>query len=59
MDSASNSQKNGDSLILINFEGVDTEYALYCSFRATNNQDEYEALLVKLKITKILGIKSL
>lgn len=59
MDGASNFQESGASLILTNFEGVVIEYALHFSFRVTNNQAEYEALMARLKIAKELGVKSL
>ena len=59
IDKACNAQGSGTDLILINFEGVITEYALRFNFKALNNQVEYEALLAGLKIIKELDIDSL
>lgn len=59
MDGASNFQESGVGLILTNSKGVVIEYALHFSFRAINNQAEYDALLAGLKIAKEFGVKSL
>ena len=59
IDGASNAQDSRADLILINLKGIFTEYALRFNFKASNNQAEYEALLVSLKITKELNINSL
>lgn len=40
-------------------KGMVAEYALRFSFKITNNQVEYEALLVRLKLGKKLRVKSL
>ena len=59
INGASNAYGSGVSLILINSEGVVTEYVLRFNFKASNNQAEYKALLVSLKIVKELEIDSL
>ena len=59
IDGVSNAQGSGAGLVLINFKGVVTEYALQFNFKALNNQAEYEALLAGLKIVKELEIDSL
>ena len=59
IDGASNAQGSEVGLILTNFEGVITEYTFRFNFKASNNQVEYEALLVGLKIIKELDIDSL
>ena len=46
----------GAGLILVSPEGVITEYALCFEFFAINNEAEYEALIVGLRIAKELGI---
>nr|GEW87618.1 reverse transcriptase domain-containing protein [Tanacetum cinerariifolium] len=46
-------------LILTNPEGVEFTYALRFRFDATNNEAEYEALIVGLRIAKQMGIKNL
>lgn len=57
MDGASNSLGSGAGLILTNSEGVVAKNTLCFLFKATNNQSEYEALLVGLKIIEELGVK--
>ena len=52
IDGVSNAQGSRADLILTNFEGIVIEYALRFNFKASNNQAEYEALLVGLKIAK-------
>ncbi|XP_073103852.1 uncharacterized protein [Elaeis guineensis] len=59
IDGALNAQGSGAGLILTNSERVVTEYVLRFDFKASNNQAEYEALLVSLKIAKELEIDSL
>ena len=48
VDGASNEQGSGAGLVLKNPKGVVAEYALRFSFKASNNQAEYEALIVGL-----------
>ena len=57
MDGASNAQDCGVDLILTNIDGVVTEYTLQFGFKASNHQTEYEALIIRLKITKNLDVK--
>ena len=52
MDGASNAQGSGARMILSGPDNFYTEYALRFSFKATNNQAEYEALLIGLKLTE-------
>ena len=59
IDGAFNAQDSRAGLIFINFEGVVTEYTLRFNFKASNNQTEYEALLVGLKLAKEFDIDSL
>ena len=59
INGASNAHDSGASLILTNFEGVVTKYALRFNFKASNNQAKYEVLLAGLKISKELEIDSL
>ncbi|GJU11861.1 reverse transcriptase domain-containing protein [Tanacetum coccineum] len=46
-------------LILTNPEGMEFTYALRFRFDATNNEAEYEALIVGLRIAKQMGVKNL
>ncbi|GJW55689.1 reverse transcriptase domain-containing protein [Tanacetum coccineum] len=50
---------SGAGLILTNPEGVEFTYALRFRFDATNNEVEYEALIVGLRITEQMGMKNL
>ena len=59
MDGSSNSCGSGAGLIITNSEGFLVEYALRFLFKVTNNQSEYEALLVGLKIAQELKIKNI
>ncbi|GJV77344.1 reverse transcriptase domain-containing protein [Tanacetum coccineum] len=46
-------------LILTNPEGMKFTYALRFRFEATNNEAEYEALIVGLRIAEQMGVKNL
>nr|GEY18696.1 reverse transcriptase domain-containing protein [Tanacetum cinerariifolium] len=46
-------------LILTNPEGMEFTYALRFRFDATNNEAEYEPLIVGLRIAKQMGVKNL
>ena len=46
-------------LILTSLEGVVTKYPLLFKFKASNNEAKYEALTVRLKIAKKLGVRYL
>nr|GEV62678.1 reverse transcriptase domain-containing protein [Tanacetum cinerariifolium] len=47
------------SRILTNPEGMEFTYALRFKFDATNNKAEYEAMVVRLRIAKQMGVKNL
>ena len=40
-------------------KGIVVEHLLYLDFQMTNNQVEYEALIVGLKLAKDIGVKLL
>ncbi|GKD85765.1 reverse transcriptase domain-containing protein, partial [Tanacetum coccineum] len=44
---------------LTNLEGMEFTYALRFRFDATNNEAEYEALIVGLRIAEQMGVKNL
>nr|GEX73976.1 reverse transcriptase domain-containing protein [Tanacetum cinerariifolium] len=50
---------SGVGLILTNPKGVEFTYALKFRFEATNNEAEYEALIVGLRIAEQIGVKNL
>ncbi|GJV06971.1 reverse transcriptase domain-containing protein [Tanacetum coccineum] len=49
----------GAGLILTNPEGMEFTYTLRFRFDATNNEAEYEALIVGLRIVEQMGVKNL
>lgn len=59
MDRASNSQSSNVGPILTNSKGIVTKYALWFTFKASNNQAEYKSLIIGLKVAKELDIKKL
>ena len=50
VDGAANSQGSGDGLILTSPDDIDVEYALKFGFQASNNEVEYEAVIVGLNL---------
>nr|GEU32707.1 reverse transcriptase domain-containing protein [Tanacetum cinerariifolium] len=50
---------SGAWLILINPDGVEFTYALRFQFAASNNEAEYEALIVGLRIATQMGVKNI
>ncbi|KAM1790371.1 hypothetical protein ACFX12_034447 [Malus domestica] len=57
VDGSSNQQGCGAGLVLTTPDKVAMEYALCFKFKASNNEAEYEALLVGLRWAKHLGVK--
>ncbi|GKD10603.1 reverse transcriptase domain-containing protein, partial [Tanacetum coccineum] len=52
-------EEPGAGLILTSPEGEEFTYALRFEFDASNNEAEYEALVVGLRITEQMGVKNL
>ena len=50
VDGAANSQGSGAGLILTSPDGIDVEYALRFGFQTSNNEVEYEAIIVGLNL---------
>ena len=50
VDGAANSQGSGSGLILTSPDGIDVEYTLIFGFQASNNEAEYEAIIVGLNL---------
>ncbi|GAU50258.1 hypothetical protein TSUD_409040 [Trifolium subterraneum] len=59
VDGSSNSQGSGAGIILKNGDGVLIEVSLRLSFPTTNNQAEYEAFLVGLRLAEDLGAEEI
>ena len=51
VDGAANAHGSGAGLILASPDGIDVEYALRFRFQASNNEAEYEAVIVGLNLT--------
>ena len=59
VDGSSNQQGSGAGIILSGPNGVLIEQALRFSFKASNNQAEYEALIAGMLLAKEMGAQSL
>ncbi|KAM2935054.1 hypothetical protein COP2_032800 [Malus domestica] len=59
VDGSSNQQVCGAGLVLMTPNKVAIEYAIRFKFKALNNEAEYEALLVALRLAKYLRVKQI
>ena len=59
VDGAANAQGSGAGLILTSPEGIDIKYALKFGFQASNNEAEYEAVIVGLNLTHSMEVDQL
>ena len=59
VDGAANAQGSGAGLILTSPEGIDIEYELRFGFRASNNEVEYEAVIVGLNLAHSMEVDQL
>jgi ribonuclease HI len=59
VDGASNAMGSGAGVVLISPEGLIMEQAVRLNFLASNNESEYEALLIGLKSARRLGANRL
>ena len=59
MDGAANAQGSGVGLILTSPDGIDMEYALRFGFQASNNEAEYEAVIVGLNLAHSMEVDQL
>jgi len=59
VDGSSNKQGSGAGVILEGPNGLLIEQALWFAFKASNNQAQYEALIVGMLLTKEMGAQSL
>ncbi|GKF74835.1 reverse transcriptase domain-containing protein, partial [Tanacetum coccineum] len=58
-DGSSCTDGSGAGLIITNPEGMEFTYTLRFRFDAINNEAEYEALIVGLRIAEQIGVKNL
>ena len=59
VDGAANAQGSGAGLILTSPDIIDIEYALRFGFRASNNEAEYEAVIVGLNLAHSMEVDQL
>ncbi|XP_034208253.1 uncharacterized protein LOC117621817 [Prunus dulcis] len=59
VDGSANQQGWGAGLVLTTPDGLKIEYALRFDFRTSNNEAEYEALLVGLQLAKSMNAKQI
>ncbi|XP_038699702.1 uncharacterized protein LOC119997000 [Tripterygium wilfordii] len=59
VDGSSNIRGSGLGIVLISPEGSVIQRAVRCGFHATNNEAEYEALIIGLMLAEELGVASL
>ncbi|KAL0385933.1 UNVERIFIED_CONTAM: Retrovirus-related Pol polyprotein from transposon gypsy [Sesamum radiatum] len=59
VDGSSNASNGGAGILLQGPDGVEIEVAARLSFAATNNEAEYEALILGLKLVVEAGVKEL
>ncbi|TQD74466.1 hypothetical protein C1H46_039994 [Malus baccata] len=59
VDGASNYKGSGASMVLVTPKGSMLEHAITLSFKASNNEAEYETLLAGLRMAKDLAVKKL
>ena len=59
VDGAANQRGSGVGLVLISPENITIEKSLRLGFLATNNETEYEALLVGMTIVQIMRGKAM
>ena len=59
MDGSSNRQVGGTSVVLQTLEGDRIECMICLDFPTTNNEAEYEALIVGLDLAKVAGTKNM
>ena len=57
MDGVANQRGSGVGLVLVSLEKITIEKSLRLSFLATNNEAEYEALLMGMRMVQKMGRK--
>ena len=58
-DDSSARKKGGVGVVIITPKGETLKYRVQLTFSATNNEAEYEGVLMGLKVRKVLGVKNL
>ena len=58
MDGVANQRGSGVGLVLVSLEKITIEKSLRLSFSATNNEAEYEALLMEMMMVQKMGGKA-
>ena len=58
-DESATKKAGGAGVVLISLEGEILKYAVRLQFPATNNEVEYEALLIGLSLARVPEVKTL
>ncbi|KAL0416238.1 UNVERIFIED_CONTAM: hypothetical protein Slati_3455700 [Sesamum latifolium] len=59
LDSSSTAQDSGAGIVITTPQGEDLEFAIKFSFKASNNETEYEALVIGMRMAHETGAKHL
>ena len=59
VDGAANSQGSGAGLILTSPKGIDIKYVLRFGFQTSNNEAEYEVVIVRLNLAHSMEVDQL
>ncbi|KAL0412333.1 UNVERIFIED_CONTAM: Ribonuclease HI [Sesamum radiatum] len=59
VDGSSTTQDNGASIVITSLQGEDLEFAMKFDFKASNNEAEYEALVIGMRMAHEVGAKHL
>ncbi|KAL0413207.1 UNVERIFIED_CONTAM: hypothetical protein Sradi_1522400 [Sesamum radiatum] len=59
VDSSSTTQGSGAGIVITTPQGEDLEFAIKFSFKASNNEAEYEALVIGMRMAHEMGVRHL
>ena len=59
IDGSSTQKRGGVGVVIITPDGEMLKYGVQLKFSATNNEAEYEGILIGLRVRKALGAKNL
>ena len=59
MDGSSNRQASGAGVVLYSPEGDKVKCVIFLNFPTTNNETEYETLIIGLDLAKVAGAESM
>ncbi|KAL0367061.1 UNVERIFIED_CONTAM: hypothetical protein Sradi_3596200 [Sesamum radiatum] len=59
VDGSSTAQGSGAGIVITTPQGEDLEFAIKFGFKASNNEAEYEALVIGMRMAHEAGVKNL